>query len=102
MRQDAITLSKKMAAALGPSWRWEVWENLDWHASAISACGRWKVYPNFHQGKLVDYSAFLGEPNSPGGIYVERGKTPRAAVTETERVAKAHLEKIGALLKDAP
>lgn len=60
---------------LGRGWKPHVWENLGWHYSAISPCGRWKVHASTFRGKIAGYTAFLGHP---GPKWAETGKTPES------------------------
>jgi hypothetical protein len=97
--QQAITESDLLASLMGEGWTTQVWENLGWHWEVISPCGRLKVHPSRGPGrKIVGYTAFLGEPDSPGGKWAEYGKTPQAAIDAVVKVAKAELSKFGAMI----
>lgn len=93
----ATAAADKLCADLGAGWTPRVWDNLGWHYSATSACGRWKVtaYPG-------GFMAFLGEADSPGGRWAESGKTPRAAICATWAVAKRKIDEMTAFLTAAP
>ena len=100
----AYKAAKKAGAALakrlGKGWAVRIWENGNWHYSATSPCGRIKVHANIDRNrkrpKVMDYTAFLGEPESCGGRWAEHGKTPRAAVRNVVAVARADLARIEA------
>jgi len=92
--QTAKRDAKKLATSLGKGWKPNVWENLGWHYSAISPCGRIKVHKGF--------IAFLGDPDSSGGRWAEHGKTAKSAIRNTIAVAKAELKKIGGYLTGLP
>jgi hypothetical protein len=85
----AVRDSAKLAKKLGKGWKPRVWENLGWHWSVISPCGRWKIHPPKREGDT--YVAFLGDKDSPGGKWAEHGKTVSAAIINTWRVASADL-----------
>ena len=94
-KQDA----KKLTASLGKGWKSNVWENLGWHYSVISPCGRIKVHK---EHEYQDYFAFLGEPDSPGGRWSADGKTAREAIRAVIAMAKAELKEINAHLAGLP
>lgn len=106
----AKSRAKTLAKRMGKGWKKRVWENMGWHYSVISPCGRVKVHVNwFNSGKkdavakladLVPYSytAFLGEPGSSGGRWAEHGDTPEEAVNAVLAVAQTELSKIGAMI----
>lgn len=84
-------------------WTKRVWENLGWHYSAISPCGRIKLHTHhFAANKVhkafISYTAFLGDKDSSGGTWAEHGDTPAEAVKKVIAVAKAQLAKIDAVL----
>lgn len=91
---EAFNLATKRAnilcARLGHGWRPRIWENLGWHYSAVSSCGRWKVHAHHHKSG-VTYSAFLGAADSPGGFWAESGETPEAAMRNTWDAAKGQI-----------
>ena len=93
----ATRAGKALAKRLGKGWKATVWENMGWHYAAISECGRWKVHPSLHRGKVVGYMAFLGSPGH-GGRWVEHGKTPQSAIKNTRKVARLEANGIQALL----
>lgn len=76
-------------------WKPHVWENLGWHYSAISSCGRIKVHPCHHGSRILSYTAFLNAVNAFGGRWAEQGNTPDKAVRNVLKVANAE---IGCLL----
>lgn len=88
--------------ALGRDWKPRIWENMGWHSAVISPCGRIKLHINVYRGKISGYTAFLGDPDSPGGNYAEHGATPRTAVRAVIAAAQADLARIGAMLTDLP
>lgn len=93
----ATARAKALAAGMGPGWKARVWENLGWHYSVLSPCGRWKIHP--HHGEDHDrrrkttYSAFLGDADSPGGTWAEHGDSPRAAMAAVWRVARPQIDR---------
>ncbi len=103
---DAHTNGKKLCALLnrtiGTGWKPDIWENLGWHYRAISACGRIKVHP-FHAGSYArGYTAFLGEPDSPGGTWSAQASAPAASVRKVIAMAKAELDNISAIMTGLP
>lgn len=89
----------ELCRALGDGWTPRVWENMGWHFSAVSACGRLKV----HWNGLADcrYHAFLGEGQT-GGRWAEHGRTPQSAVRNVVKRGKEELAGIDALLRGLP
>lgn len=92
-RASAEDAAAALAERLGPGWIPRVWENLGWHFAVTSTCGRWKVHKSGY-GTNVFYTAFLGEPDSPGGWWAEAGDTPELAIENTRRVAREQVEAI--------
>ncbi len=82
---NARTLCRHM----GAGWTPNVWENLGWHYSVISPCGRIKIHPSEGKDPLGDACAYLNAPDSPGGRWVKHGTNPKAAVKNVIRVVKA-------------
>lgn len=91
---DATRRGEALATELGAGWRARVWENLGWHFAAISPSGGIKVHPV----RTGLWQAFLGEPDSRGGRWVECGDTPRAAVEVVLETARAEVEALQGLL----
>jgi hypothetical protein len=87
----ATKAANALAKSLGDDWKPHVWENLGWHYSAISACGRWKIHPSARKGKVESYHAFLGDADSPGGRWVESGATPQEAIENTRKTAREEI-----------
>jgi hypothetical protein len=79
-------------------WKPRVWENLGWHYCAISPCGRIKVHP----GHATGYLAFLGEADSSGGRWVERARTPKAAIRKVIARGVSERAEIDNLLSELP
>lgn len=98
-RDRALRIARRLASQLGLGWHSDVWENLGWHARAVSACGRLKVHPNIYKGHSVTYTAFLGCPDFPGGRWTGRSKDPKAAVRQAVKAARRDLARIGAILE---
>lgn len=69
------------------------WENLGWHYSAISPCGRWKVHP----GNGI-YHAFLGTDSRSGGIWTGSADTIQEAIVKTRAAALDEIAAKAALL----
>lgn len=84
-----------LAARLGATWKARVWENLGWHFSAVSLCGRLKVYDN---GRRY-FTACLGEKEFPGGRWAEDGSTPAKAVEAVLAVARKERDWIDECLR---
>lgn len=93
-------LAVKRAAALckelGAGWVPRVSENLGWHYSAVSACGRWKVCSDGGS-----YTAFLGDPGA-GGRWAASGKTPRSAIAATWKIAAASIDDVMSFVTARP
>lgn len=98
--------AKTLAASLGPKWIPRVHENLGWHYSALSPCGRLYVTPSFYaspgESATISYHAFLGEPFSYSGTWCGSGQTAKAAVRNVIFISKHELTRIKALLKNLP
>lgn len=94
----ALLLAKATAAELGEGWVPEVWENLGWHARAISPCGRWSVHPD-PKGESV--TAFLGPPGSLGGRWAASGRTARAAMARVRQEAQSALRELREIVEGA-
>jgi hypothetical protein len=94
LKDQAKKDAKKLAASLGPKWTPHVSENMGWHHSALSPCGRIYLTPG--------YCAFLGDPFSFSGRWAEQGRTAKAAVRNVIRTAKHELAKINACVKNLP
>jgi hypothetical protein len=78
---------------MGPHWRPDVWENLGWHYQVIDASGMWKISQhNDH------FTAYLGEPDRPGGRWAKSAETPEASIAAVRRVAINDLCEIAELL----
>lgn len=89
---EATEKAKALAFICGNGWKPDVWENLGWHYRVISPCGRIKLYPG--------YTAFLSPKGDIGGEFCEHGKTPRSAIQNTLKVAKARIAYYNSLIKD--
>lgn len=98
----AKAAAANLCASLGDDWQPRVWENLGWHYSAISPCGRWKIHPFIYGGKIDSYTAFLGDAGSSGGRWAESGKTPRAAMRATWKAIEAERAYFATLDSAAP
>jgi hypothetical protein len=95
----ATTGADALAKHIGPGWTPRVWENLGWHYSAISPCGRWKVHPFIYKGKVEGYTAFLGEVGG-GGIWTGQGGTPQEAIAKTRAKAEDFVRRHTTFLDD--
>lgn len=91
----AAALAKRM----GKGWKPRVWENLGWHYSVISPCGRWKLHPHHTGsntkgpiGRMTGVTAFLGDADSTGGVWAEHGKDARDAMRATWAYAKPDID----------
>jgi hypothetical protein len=98
---DAARLCETLDRTTGSNgWTPRVSENIGWHYSAISPCGRLKVHPETcppESGPRY-YSAFLGAAGECGGTWSESGKTPAKAVQAVIAVGRKALAGYGALL----
>lgn len=89
----------RLAKSMGAGWQPEVWENLGWHYSTNSKCGRLAVHANRDLGKGNQYSAYLRHKGSGGGNFVGLGSTPQAAVRDAVSQASAQIDKLKKLIK---
>ena len=94
---DAATeMATRFASALGPGWAIDVWENLGWHGRAVSPCGRLWVSPSSSGG----YRAYLNEASrQPAGQFVASGPTPKAAVREVLKIARAEIARLSRMVE---
>jgi hypothetical protein len=65
----------KLATWLGRGWKVKVHENLGWHVTVVSPCGRLKV-----TGGGDRYTCFLSPAGETGGQFVGQANTPQGAV----------------------
>ena len=94
--QKAHRDGKALAKSLGAHWKSNVWENLGWHHSAISACGQIEVHVH---GSHSFWANIMGGDRHRQ--YAASARTPRSAVIAavTKAVAdKAAIEKMLDLL----
>lgn len=96
-RNEAQKAANKLCKLLGKDWYTHVWENMGWHYSCISACGRWKIYPS-----IAGYTAFLGDADSVGGQWACTGATPQLAIQATLKEAFENLKYVTDLLVSPP
>lgn len=94
--------AQELSIRLGKGWRPHVWENMGWYYEAISPCGRLKVSPSVHRGRVLHYTAFLGPASSPGGRWAEHGGTAEEAIRNVVRVGVEDLRELGAYFRDLP
>lgn len=96
----AVKAADKLAAELGQGWTPRVHENLRWHYSAVSKCGRLKVSPagRTRAGRVASWFALFGEPGI-GGRWSATRKSPRAAVRAVIADGLAELQMITALFR---
>lgn len=85
--QRAVADAAVLAAECGDEYTPRVHENLGWHFSALSACGRFYVIKH----AADRYSAFLGEAFSYTGRWTGSGKTAKAALKNAVNHCKADL-----------
>lgn len=103
--------AKTLAKHMGKGWKICVHENLGWHYNVVSPCGRIKLHEYWprvdDEAGVIDqlaslvpdrYSAFLGDPDSPGGRWAEGGDTPEEAIRNVVEVAQDDLDRIGAAI----
>ncbi len=93
--QKAVRRGAALAKQLGKRWKPRVWENLGWHFSAVSPCGRLEV----HRDGERSFTAYLGEPNSPGGRWAEGAGSAAAAVKAVVREGRRELAEVTALVE---
>lgn len=84
---------------LGRGWKVSMNENLGWHWTVISPCGRIRVSGGYRATVSKHFHAMLCKPWKTGGRYTGEGRTPRAAVNDCIRRAKADLAEIGAFIE---
>lgn len=94
--REATKLCQLLRKTVGGKWSPHVWENMGWHWAALQ--GGWKVHPFEYKGKVKSYTAFLGDPDSSGGLWAESGRTPRSAIRNTRKVAEAYVRYCAKLL----
>ncbi len=92
-RIAAEGLADRLDKQLGGDWRPRVWENLGWHYSVISECGRLKIHPNYGGG----YTTFLNSPDCLGGRWAEHGTTPRKSIRAVLNKAQEELKTIAGM-----
>jgi hypothetical protein len=73
-------------AELGTGWQPNVWENLGWHCSVTSPCGRVTVHID-REG----FTAFLGPDSRSGGKWAESADTAREAIEKVFQTARENL-----------
>jgi len=78
----AVDRAAAIALELGPGWVPEIWENMGWHAAAVSACRRVRVYDHVRRDGPTTYSALIGPPNEGGGKWSGGGERPQLAVAD--------------------
>lgn len=86
----AAILANQVAKHLGDDWKPFVHENLGWFAKVDHVSGCLKLSINESQGN-VSYAAFIGDPDSPGGKWVEHGDTPEEAIENVCAVAHSDI-----------
>lgn len=93
-KQGAADLVRK----LGKGWKPRVWENMGWHYSAVSKDGRIKVHTHKYPNSPRDYTAFLGDADSPGGRWAMHGSTPQAALRAVLKRALEEKREVDAMV----
>lgn len=78
--------SLALIAELGTGWRANVWENLGWHYSATSPCGRITVH-----GNQDGFTAFLGPDSRACGQWAESAKSAKKAIVAVLGSARGSL-----------
>ncbi len=94
----AVKRAEHMVRVLGPSWRPVVWENMGWHAKAVSRDGFVKVHDSHPAPFLrpITFTAFMGE--GLGGNWVGHGDTPAAAVRDAAKLFAREQRKLARYL----
>jgi hypothetical protein len=95
--QLSTKLADQLARRCGVGWKPCVHENLGWHYSAISPCGRLRVYER-GEGRSR-YQAWLQSREQLGGQWIEDARTPAAAIARAIASCKADLNKLTHFLK---
>lgn len=93
-KKQASEDAQALAERVGGGWKPEVWQNLGWHYKVVSPCGRVKIHPSSDGS----FTCFLSDDDGAGGIFVEHGSTPLAALKATLVRAYAERAKINALI----
>jgi hypothetical protein len=88
-----------IAMMLGVGWKVSMNENLGWHWTVVSPCGRIRVSGGYKENFPKRFHAMLCQPGDCAGRYTGEGRTPRAAVKNVIRRAKNHLAEIGAFIE---
>lgn len=105
-KEEAQDAAKRLIKRLpGGEKRWKpvVTQNAGWYPSAIEKKrGRWKVHALAVGRGDSMYTAFLGEPDSPGGYWAASGSTPREAMANTWAEYRAEVEKLQAFDSEDP
>jgi len=97
--RDAHEAAEETARDLGPGWKPVVMENLGWHASVVSPCGRVSIHIP-RRPRDGQYLAFLGPKKlQPAGKWAEHGRTPREAIENVLRAARRDLGLIEETIK---
>lgn len=97
--QDAQARGTILVQRLGEGWTVRVVENMGWHASAVSPCGRIRVSGSQMPLDHAWYTAFLNNTGELGGRWAEGARTPKAAVRKVVKVAKAEVAELGAIIE---
>ncbi|MCI0408483.1 MAG: hypothetical protein L0191_07960 [Acidobacteria bacterium] len=97
---EAIRKARTLALKLGKGWRPEIWENMGWYWAVVN--GGLKVHPTYSiRGRVTGFMAFVGDPDSPGGRWVEHGETPKEAISKVLAVAKAEIKALETIVRAA-
>ncbi len=88
----------RLCAKLGAGWTPRVWENLGWHTSVRSPCGRLVVHINITGSPILGnwkpsgYTAYLGsKTNMNSNRWSESAKTPAGAIRGVLEQARAEI-----------
>ena len=98
-KQGAQQEAAALQAEVGPEWVTHVHQNLGWHASVLSPCGRFYVhrYKGQSPGKY-QYSCLLGRPWSYTGKWTGHGDTAQEAIENARQKALAFMTPFADLL----
>jgi hypothetical protein len=95
-RRHARVLAKR----LGAGWKPVVNENMGWHWSVVSQCGRLKVHGSTY-ATVTRYTAFLGAPG-PGGKWAQSANAPEIALNLVMAEARRELARLGGYIRGLP
>jgi hypothetical protein len=104
--------AEALAKRLGPGWVTHVHENMGWHYSVRSPCGRINVSEHWRKSGKRDvvtiigemlpdgYTVYLNTDGGMGGRWTAQADTPEVAIREVIEMATAERDRIAGMLAD--